>query len=47
MRNKIRVSMRLPKATRMVAKVSGKPAIKTSEIAIKRSSTIPQVLGSW
>ena len=39
--------MRLPKATRMVAKVSGRPAIKTSEIAIARSWTNPQVLGSW
>ena len=46
-RNSTRVSMRLPKATRMVENVNGMPAIRTSEMEIARSWTMPQVLGSW
>ena len=44
--NRMRVSIRLPKATSMVAKVNGIPARMTSENAIIRSFTNPQILGS-
>ena len=47
LRTGCRVSMRLPNATRMVAKVSGMPARMTSENEISRSFTSPQTLGQF